>query len=146
MRYGRRHEKRALAAVAAHMGVRLLPPGPPPPGSSIRGSPDAVVDGDPGALVEVKCPITLLDYRGSLADYYHRSAARLLRDGALNTRRNEQARRYYRQCQMYLLQREARVLHFAVWTPFAGCVVIPVVPDESWRGKFAADQSATSGI
>jgi hypothetical protein len=135
MAYGRAHEKRALAAVAQHLGVTLERATP-----MKRCAPDGVVVGDPSALVEVKCPYSLMQYRGSLEKYYSQSCTRLLWKGTLNTLRNKWARLYYRQCQLYLQQRDARVVYFGVWTPFAGCVVVPVYPDTSWR----LDQSATS--
>ena len=127
MAYGRAHEKRALAAVARQLGVTLERASPVK-----RCAPDGVVAGDPRALVEVKCPYSLMAYKGSLEKYYSETCTRLLWKGALNTLRNKWARLYYRQCQLYLQQRDARVVYFGVWTPFAGCVVVPVYQDAAW--------------
>jgi hypothetical protein len=143
MRYGQRREARALAAVAEHLGVNLIKPGPCE--SCISGAPDAVVDEDPGALVEVKCPFSLLMFRGSLSDFYEAKSDRLIHNGALNKERNELAKRYYRQCQMYLLQRDARILYFAVWTPYAGVLVISITPDLSWRENFWREFDSMKG-
>ena len=87
MAYGRAHEKRALAAVAEQLGVTLERASP-----VNRCAPDGVVAGDPRALVEVKCPYSLMAYKGSLEKYYSESCTRLLWKGALNTLRNKWAR------------------------------------------------------
>jgi hypothetical protein len=141
MGYGKRREARALAAVAEHLGVTLTKPGPCK--SPIPGAPDAVVDGDPGALVKVKCPFSLLMFRGSLSDFYAAKPNRLIRNGRLNYERNKQAKRYYRQCQMYLLQRDAHILYFGVWTLYAGVFVITITPDPSWREDFCIKRRHT---
>ena len=141
MAYGRAHEKRALAAVAEQLGVTLERASPVK-----RCAPDGVVAGDPRALVEVKCPYSLMGYKGSLEKYYNESCTRLLWKGALNTLRNKWARLYYRQCQLYLQQRDARVVYFGVWSPFAGCVVVPVSRDAAWKDIKSGGEVNSSNI
>jgi hypothetical protein len=75
---------------------QVEPPGSAPRIDAIRGAPEARVIGDERVLVEIKCPLTLGHYRGSLVDYYDGDALRLIHRGALNAVSNSQARLYCR--------------------------------------------------
>jgi hypothetical protein len=135
MTYGRTHEADALAAVSEALGEPLVRPRPT--SSIIAGRPDAQLLRDPSVLVEVKCPITAMKVT-DLKKFYASLRVKFIRDGALNLD-NEQGRKYHRQCQLYLLQRNARKVVVGVYAPKSKPLLLTVTPDPSWREEFFRD-------
>lgn len=137
MSYGVKYEGRAIRCMEKHIGQSIYRV-PSLIAHGIKGRPDGITE-DGGALVEVKCPFTLLHVTGHMNDYYAKKGQwGLIRNGALNTARNTQARKYYRQCQLYLKQRpNIPILHFGIWGPKAEpqILVIDILPDAQWLLK-----------
>jgi hypothetical protein len=122
--YGRRYERLAKKKLA-HMMLSVIDNGKWRTVDGVRGRPDGVVVND-GALVEVKCPYTLVTNKKPLQEYYAKRDNGLLKNGSLNVSNNEDAKQYWDQCQKYLtLFPEAPFLYFGVWCP-ADMMVIKI--------------------
>jgi hypothetical protein len=74
-----------------------------------------------------------------LARFYGGSRVKFIRDGRLNLD-NKQGMKYHRQCQLYLLQRNAKRVVLGVYAPMAPQpLLVTVTPDLHWRREWFCD-------
>ena len=136
MAYGLKYEHRALKCMQKYLGQEVYS-GPYMKGDGLMGKPDGLAAD--GSIVEVKCPWNLLYVTIDLTKHYKRKGLfALVRKGRLNTQYNEQACKYYTQCQKYLhLLPSAKVVHFGIWAPKTKdkILVIDILSDVKWMAR-----------